>query len=553
MSYLVLARKYRPRRFGEVTGQETVTRTLQGAIGEGRVAHAYLLCGPRGTGKTTTARLFAKALNCERGPIQDPCCECERCLAADAGNEADIIEIDAASHTGVDHVRELREQAGYAPMRARHKVYIIDEVHMLSRPAFNALLKTLEEPPPHVKFLFATTEPHKLPDTILSRCQVLQLAALSEADIESRLDEVFRLEGIQAEAGVSAAIARRARGGMRDALSLADQLLAQVGDAPKVADTARLAAGVDREGAQRLIEALVAGDRAALLTELAGTTAAETELLESLFESLRAALLLAHCGAQNPLVEVPDAQRESLAGLARQLGAERLELMLEELLACRDELRLLPSQARVSLELCLLRLARPETTLPLGELTRRLAALEERLGGAPSIPASSRAPDTPAAAPPPTGPSPAGAPAPRAPAPPPEPELEPDPGAAPAARRRPRPAYAGALRSSKGEAWKRFLQELGERAASLAELLGRHGRLLELGEGRALVRCEHLRQADRPLIQDPRNLKLCAQVLSDLLGEPVEVQLEDGADLRSGNEDAFTREVRDLFGGQIQE
>ena len=169
MSYLVLARKYRPRTFREVIGQEAVTTLLTGAIAEGRIGHAYLFAGPRGTGKTTTARIFAKCLNCENGPTADPCGTCERCVAADEGTEVDVIELDAASHTGVDTIRELRDEVAYAPMRARRKVYIIDEVHMLSKAAFNALLKTLEEPPPHVVFLFATTEPHKVLDTILSR------------------------------------------------------------------------------------------------------------------------------------------------------------------------------------------------------------------------------------------------------------------------------------------------------------------------------------------------------------------------------------------------
>ena len=363
MSYLVLARKYRPRSFGEVTGQEVVTRTLQGAIEEGRAAHAYLFCGPRGTGKTTTARLFAKALNCEQGPAADPCGTCARCTGSDAGSETDIIEIDAASHTGVDNVRELRDQAAFAPMVARHKIYIIDEVHMLSRAAFNALLKTLEEPPAHVKFLFATTEPHKVPDTILSRCQVLKLSALSEPAIEARLDEVFTAEGIQAEAGVSAAIARRARGGMRDALSLADQLLALVGEAPSLDDTERLTAGTDRAGVERLVRALVSGDRPAVLSALGEGPGGEAEWLDALLEFLRGSLLAAHCGPENPLSEAPAEARANMGALAKELGPERLELWLEDLLAAREALRLQPAQGRLTLELCLLRLARPEATI----------------------------------------------------------------------------------------------------------------------------------------------------------------------------------------------
>lgn len=545
MSYLVLARKYRPRTFSEVTGQEVVTGTLRGAIDEGRVAHAYLFCGPRGTGKTTTARLFAKALNCEQGPTADPCGTCDRCLAADAGNEADVIEIDAASHTGVDNVRDLRDRAGYAPMSARHKIYIIDEVHMLSKAAFNALLKTLEEPPPHVKFLFATTEPHKVLDTILSRCQVLKLSALSEEDIARRLDEVFALEGIQAEPGVSAAIARRARGGMRDALSLADQLLALVGDSPTVEDTSRLSAGIDREGLERLVAALAAADRPAVLGELAEVGGGESELIEALLLHLRGCLLVAHCGQDTPLTDGEPEERESMRRTAEALGADRLELWMEELLHAREQIRLLPGQARHALELCLLRLARPEAQVPVAELAERLLALEGRLaaGGV-------------ALAPPPSA-----APAPRADTPP-QPQAQepprevPRPSPAPAAQAAParkRSSFEGTVRSSQTEAWSRFLEELQGRAAALAEVIQGQGRLVDLGQEVAVVRFDRLRQADRPLIEDARNQRLCSQVLAKLLGRPMEVRFEDGASVRPGAEDEFTRKVAETFNGRVED
>src|SRR5688572_20260791 len=199
MSYLVLARKYRPRTFSEVVGQETAMRTLQGAIDESRVGHAYLFTGPRGTGKTTTARILAKALLCVRGPTPEPCLECDHCRDIESGSHVDLIEMDAASNRGIDEARDVRERVAYAPMRARFKVYIIDEVHQLTPQAFNALLKTLEEPPPHVKFLLATTELEKVIETVRSRCQIVRLSLIPEARISDHLEAVFARESVVPE------------------------------------------------------------------------------------------------------------------------------------------------------------------------------------------------------------------------------------------------------------------------------------------------------------------------------------------------------------------
>ncbi|MEM7309468.1 MAG: DNA polymerase III subunit gamma/tau, partial [Planctomycetota bacterium] len=394
--YLVLARKYRPKSFADVLGQEVVTGVLQGALQEGRIGQAYLFSGPRGTGKTTTARILARCLNCVEGPTAEPCGKCTHCLGIDAGNDPDLIEIDAATHTGVDHIRELREQATYAPMKARYKVYIVDEVHMLSKPAFNALLKTLEEPPPHVVFLFATTELHKILPTILSRCQVLKLNALSEKAIGDRLREVLQLEGVTPGPGVVEEVARGARGGMRDALSLMDKLLALAGSDPTLDDLRRLGGHAGAREIEELLTRIEAGDKGGVLDALSSFDGAESELITALLGHLRKSLLAAFCGEDSPLLPSDADEREPVLARAKKLTGERVELWMQELLHARERMRSFPGQERLVLELTLLDLARPETTMPLAELESRLAALE---AGEPApAPAAPPAPARPAPA-----------------------------------------------------------------------------------------------------------------------------------------------------------
>src|SRR5512144_628097 len=245
MAYLVLPRKYRPQAFGQMSGQEHVVRTISNALKTGQLAHAFLFTGPRGVGKTTTARLVAKALNCEKGPTAEPCGVCVPCVEIAEGRAVDVVEIDAASNNGVDNVRDIVEAVKYRPARDRHKIFVVDEVHMLSQGAFNALLKTLEEPPPHVKFVLATTDVHRVPETIVSRCQRFDFRRLTQQQIVEQLRKVAASEHLEISDRALALVARAAEGGMRDALSILDQVRAACGDRAEDAAVAETVGAVD--------------------------------------------------------------------------------------------------------------------------------------------------------------------------------------------------------------------------------------------------------------------------------------------------------------------
>src|SRR5579863_10181246 len=264
--YTALARKWRPHSFAEMTGQEHVLRALSNALSSERVHHAYLFAGTRGVGKTTVARILAKCLNCERGVSATPCGECASCREIDAGRSVDVIEVDAASRTRVDDTRELLDNVQYAPTRSRYKIYLIDEVHMLSTSSFNALLKTLEEPPPHVKFLLATTEPRKLPVTVLSRCVQFNLKRLPVALIGARLQHILRAENVEFDAAAVQLLAQAGDGSLRDALSLLDQLLAYGNGKALEAEAREMLGTVGRDQVIQLARLLAAGDAAALVS-----------------------------------------------------------------------------------------------------------------------------------------------------------------------------------------------------------------------------------------------------------------------------------------------
>src|SRR5437868_3404580 len=296
MSYQVLARKWRPKTFAELAGQEHVVTALTNALANGRLHHAYLLTGTRGVGKTTIARILAKSLNCEKGVSATPCGVCAACMDIDAGRFVDLLELDAASNTGIDNMREILDNARYAATAGRYKVYLIDEVHMLSKAAFNSMLKTLEEPPEHVKFVLATTDPQKIPITVLSRCLQFNLKPLGPELVGARLDHILAEEGVVHDAPSVALIARAAQGSMRDGLSLLDQAIAYGGGELKEPVVRAMLGVVDREFLYRIVDALADADGAALLTEASTLAARGLSLavaldeLASLFHRMAVAL-----------------------------------------------------------------------------------------------------------------------------------------------------------------------------------------------------------------------------------------------------------------------
>ena len=308
-----------------MTGQEHVVRTIENALKLDRVAHAYLFCGPRGVGKTTAARLLARALNCEKGPTPTPCGVCKQCVEIRDGNSTDVAEIDGASNNGVENVREIRENAKYLPQTGRYKIYIIDEVHMLSGPAFNALLKTLEEPPPHVKFIFATTEAHKLPDTIISRCQRHNFRRISAAAMLKRLSEICGLEKVKVSDASLSLIVRQSEGGMRDALSLLDQVISACGLEPRDADVAEALGAIDRTMVHAFAEALVRRDNQVLLQKAEQVWNLGLDLnrvAEELAWYLRHVFVAKATG--NAPEELADSEREAVLALSREADAATL-------------------------------------------------------------------------------------------------------------------------------------------------------------------------------------------------------------------------------------
>lgn len=379
MSYQVLARKWRPQRFDEVIGQPAVTRTLSNAISSGRIAHAFLFSGPRGCGKTTTARILARALNCVQGPTAEPCGECDACTEIAQSRDMDVLEIDAASYTGIDTIREVVIAGlAIAPVRNRFKIFIIDEAHQLSKPSFNALLKSIEEPPPHVKFMMATTELHKVPGTIRSRSQVFELRAISTKAIADHLRTIAGAEKIEVPDSALALIARAAEGSMRDAQSAFDQVMAFAGNSITLEDVSTVLGLVGRDLLFDIISAVVAEDMpgAFALADKAVEAGHELKLVcRELASVVRDMMVISVDSSRMNDTEISETERERLERLAKSFSHEDLMRSFDMLARAEQEIRV-ATQPRYHFEMALLRWMHVRKLVPLTNLTNLLLKMD---------------------------------------------------------------------------------------------------------------------------------------------------------------------------------
>ena len=508
MSYQVLARKWRPRTFASLVGQEHVVRALTHALTARRLHHAYLFTGTRGVGKTTLARILAKALNCETGVSATPCGSCSACQEIDSGRFVDLLEVDAATNTKVDEMRQLLENAVYAPTRGRFKVYVIDEVHMLSNSAFNAMLKTLEEPPEHVKFILATTDPQKIPVTVLSRCLQFNLKQMTQPLIASHLQQILEVEAISAEAGALQLLARSAAGSMRDALSLLDQAIAHGSGKVEETQVREMLGAVDLDHLLSIVDALLAGDPAAML-QIADDMAARSLSFDAALQEMAALftrLQIAQLAPQAIADDLPERQR--IETLAAALDPEFVQLAYQIAVHGRRELPLAPDElAGFVMTLLRLHAFRPAREDDSGARPATVGVAAARPASAPP-PADASRPAAPAAADSPGRPAMEVASAAPAAAP-----------ATPAAAVPPAPLVPTVAATPAGD-WHQILAAL--RVSGMARELAQHCELREQQSGRIVLR---LSPAHRHLLMKPAQDKL-QQSLAEHFGAPLQLAVE---------------------------
>jgi DNA polymerase III subunit gamma/tau len=548
MSYLVLARKWRPQSFDDIAGQEPITRTLRNAIRSNRIAHAYLFTGVRGVGKTTAARILAKALNCEKGPTPDPCNQCSFCAEITSGNCIDVLEIDGASNRGIDEIRQIIENVRYQPAQCRFKIYVIDEVHQVTKDAFNALLKTLEEPPPSVKFILATTEPHRLPETILSRCQRYDFRRIALREIVRRLDEISRQEGLNISESALVLLGREADGSMRDAQSLLEQVLACVQPGSEKRNETVVDERVleeilglaERQVLYDLSNAVIRGNARQCIELIAKVVVEGRDLgrlSRDLVEHFRNLLVvrLAKPDAkeaetvEDQLFDLPDQEIEDLRAQVAELSTETL-LDYFDFMAAGDEEVNRSANPRFPLETVLVRLATLPKTLPVTQLLERLERLEKKL------PRAERPASTSAQA-----------------------EATPTPQTVASAA-----AAAGSLAGDKDNLWQNFVSFVGREKKFLASHLAA-GSALELPPGQLKIGVAERHHLN--YLQDPDNLSALKNLAGRFFGAEVAVDITAANSESSGGKDETTRsetmspgdegsaivkEALRIFGGSIK-
>jgi len=538
MSYQVLARKWRPQVFDDVVGQRHITRTLQNAIASSRLAHAFLFSGPRGVGKTTTARILAKALNCVNGPTPTPCGACDSCRETAAGTSVDVVEIDGASNRGIEHIRELRESVKYAPVGGKYKVFVIDEVHMLTNEAFNALLKTLEEPPPHVLFIFATTEPQKIPATIHSRCQRYGFKRVPLHEIIEQLRKIALAEGITITDQGLSMIARAAEGSMRDSQSLLDQAVSYSGMEIRDEELQATLGSVAQATLLAFASGLLTHDASGLLKqidELLEQGQDMRQFLSGVVEHIRNLSVAATAKDPGQIIELPASDVEAIKKQADGSQPEHLLMLFDSLSKTLDDMRWSPHQ-RFTLEVGLIKACNLRPLAALGEVLGRMKELEVRLasGQPPMLPAAAQTN-----------------------------RVQERPVLYAAKASATSSTSAAGLGGSHDELWEKIVSAVKSKKPSLASFLA-HSRLLELSDTGMLIgvsggfQIEHMEKRE--------NREYLEHAASGVLNKPVQVKIHPLAEKakaeakpkvmkkqKSDEQDPLVQDALKIFGGQVVE